>query len=89
MVKPPAVLPHEIRYTATDAIFSAIGATMLIVSEMLAAFAALAWAISGLFGLGQTMTLVILAILLVPGLGLAFSLTRRILRVERHLRIEG
>ena len=34
-------LPHEVRYTKTDAVISAIGATLLIVSEMLGAIVAL------------------------------------------------
>ena len=82
-------LPQEIIYTSTDAILSAIGATLLIVSEMLGAIVAFAWAIGGLFGFGQTVTSGIMVVLFVPGVVLAFSLTRRILRVERHLRARG
>jgi hypothetical protein len=69
-------------YSRTDALMSAIGATLLIVSEMLGAIFAFAWAIGGLLGLGSTITYALIVLVGVPGLFLAFSLTRRILRVE-------
>ena len=50
-------LPHEVRYTKTDAIISAIGATLLIVSEMLGAIVAFAWAVGSMLGLGETLIL--------------------------------
>lgn len=89
MAKPIGELPHEIRYTQADAVMSAVGATLLIVSEMLGAVAAFAWAIAGLFGFGTSATVIIIAVVMVPGLWFAFSLTRRILRVERHLRAQA
>jgi len=79
-------LPHEIRYTKTDAVISAIGATLLIVSEMLGAIVAFAWAVGSMFGLSETPILIFIAIMAVPGLALALALTRRILRVEHSLR---
>ncbi|MCM5557942.1 hypothetical protein [Pleomorphomonas sp. JP5] len=82
-------LPHEIRYTKTDAVISAIGATLLIVSEMLAAIVAFAWAVGSMLGLGETTFLVFVGIMAVPGLALSFGLTRRILRVEHSLRDSG
>lgn len=82
-------LPHEIRYTKTDAVISAVGATLLIVSEMLAAIVAFAWAIGSMLGLGETTFLIFVGIMAVPGLVLSFGLTRRILRVEHSLRDSG
>jgi len=79
-------LPHEIRYTRGDAIVSAIGATLLIVTEMLGAVFAFAWALGGLLGLGDTATYILIAVFAVPGLVISFRLTARILRVERRLR---
>ena len=82
-------LPHEIRYTKTDAVISAIGATLLIVSEMLGALVAFAWAVGSMMGLGETPILIFICVMAVPGLVLAFSMTRRILRVEHSLRDSG
>ncbi len=82
-------LPHEIRYTKTDAVISAIGATLLIVSEMLGAIVAFAWAIGSMLGLGETPILIFVGVMSIPGLFLAFTLTRRILRVEHSLRDSG
>lgn len=73
-------------YSAFDAMLSAIGATLLIVTEMLGAAFALAWAIGGLLGLGDTATFVLMGIIGVPGLVASLALTRRILRVETQLR---
>lgn len=72
-------------YSRTDAMMSAIGATLLIVSEMLVAIFAFAWAIGGLLGLGSTVTYALMVIFGVPGLYVALSLTRRILRVEASI----
>lgn len=85
MAKTP-LLPHEIHYTPLDAVMSATGATLLIVSEMLGAIFAFAWAIGGLLGFGDQFRLILMAICIVPGLWVSFSLTRRILRVEKKLR---
>lgn len=75
----------DTRFSGTDAILSAAGATLLIVTEMLGAAFAFAWAIGGLIGLGPTITYVIMAAIGLPGLVLAFRLTGRILKVERSL----
>jgi hypothetical protein len=85
MAKTP-LLPHEIHYTETDAILSAVGATLLIVSEMLGAIFAFAWAVGGLLGLGEEFRFITMAVCAVPGLWLSASMTRRILRVEKKLR---
>ncbi|WP_181707977.1 hypothetical protein [Chthonobacter rhizosphaerae] len=74
------------RFSGTDAILSAVGATLLIVTEMLGAVFAFAWAIGGLLGIGDTATYVLMAAVGVPGVLASLSLTRRILRVETHLR---
>lgn len=79
-------IPDEGTYTRTDAILSATGATLLIVTEMLGAVFAFAWSVAGLLGLGETARLVLMAIFAVPGLFAAFALTRRVLRVEATLR---
>jgi hypothetical protein len=85
MAKTP-LLPHEIHYTPADAVASAFGATLLIVSEMLGAIFAFAWAIGGLLGMGDEFRYILMVIFGVPGLWLSLSLTRRILRVEKKLR---
>ena len=82
-------LPHEVRYTKTDAIISAIGATLLIVSEMLGAIVAFAWAVGSMLGLGETLILLFVGALSIPGILLSLTLTRRILRVEHFLRDSG
>ena len=82
-------LPHEVRYTKTDAIISAIGATLLIVSEMLGAIVAFAWAVGSMLGLGETLILLFVGALSSPGILLSLTLTRRILRVEHFLRDSG
>ncbi len=69
-----------------DALMSAIGAMLLIVTEMLGAVFALAWAVGSMLGLGETATLVLVAIMGLPGLYVAWALVRRILRVEARLR---
>lgn len=79
-------LPHEVRYTKTDAVISAVGATLLIVSEMLGAIVAFAWAIGSMLGLGETSILIFVGVMAIPGLALSATLTRRILRVEHSLR---
>lgn len=76
----------ETRLTAGEAVLSAIGATLLIVTEMLGAIFAFAFAVGGLLGIGDTATLVLMGILAVPSLYAAALLTRRILRVEAKLR---
>ena len=73
-------------FTRFDAVLSAVGATLLIVTEMLGAVFAFAYAISGLIGLGQTATWVVVALFALPGLYASLALTRRILRVEATLR---
>ena len=65
---------------------SAVGATLLIITEMLGAAFAFAWAIGGLLGLAGIGTYVLMAIVAVPGLAASLALTRRILRVESSLR---
>ena len=82
-------LPHEVRYTKTDAVISAIGATLLIVSEMLGAIVAFAWAVGSMLGLGETLILFFVGALSIPGILLSLTLTRRILRVEHFLRDSG
>lgn len=79
-------IPDEGTYSKTDAVMSAVGATLLIVTEMLGAVFAFAWAIAGLLGLGETATYVLMAVFGVPGLVASASLTRRVLRVEATLR---
>lgn len=79
-------LPHDPPYTKSDAMLSAVGATLLIVTEMLGAAFAFAWAIGGLLGLGATGTYILMAVVGIPGLFASFALTRRILRVEATLR---
>jgi hypothetical protein len=74
------------RYTRSDAMLSAIGATLLIVTEMLGAVFAFAWALGGLFGLGETATYALMAVFGIPGLIASLTLTRRVLRVEAALR---
>jgi hypothetical protein len=80
------LLPHEIHYPLADAVLSAVGATLLIVSEMLGAIFAFAWAVGGLLGMGEEFRLILMALCAVPGLWLSLSMTRRILRVEKKLR---
>jgi len=82
-------LPHEVRYTKTDAVISAVGATLLIVSEMLGALVAFAWAVGSMLGLGETPILIFIGVMSIPGLVLSLTLTRRILRVEHSLRDSG
>lgn len=82
-------MPHEVRYTKTDAVISAIGATLLIVSEMLGAIIAFAWAVGSMIGLSETPILIFIGVMSVPGLVLAGTMTRRILRVEHSLRDKG
>lgn len=74
------------RFSKSDAVLSAVGATLLIVTELLGAVFAFAWAVGGLFGLGETPTYALMAILAVPGLYASQILTRRVLRVEKTLR---
>lgn len=73
-------------YSRSDAVLSAVGATLLIVTEMLGAIFAFAWAIGGLIGLSTNLTYALMAIVGVPGLYAAVALTRRILRVEATIR---
>jgi hypothetical protein len=73
-------------YTRTDGILSAVGATLLIVTELMGAILAFAWAMGGLLGLGDMLTYALMAIVGVPALYAAASLTRRILRVEARIR---
>lgn len=73
-------------YSAVGAMMSAVGATLLIVTEMLGAAFAFAWAVSGLLGMGTTAKLVLMAIVAVPGLIASLGLARRILKVENTLR---
>ena len=82
-------MPHEVRYTKTDAVISAIGATLLIVSEMLGALVAFAWAVGSMLGLSETPIVIFVCVMSVPGLLLSLTLTRRILRVEHSLRDSG
>lgn len=82
-------LPHEIRYTKSDAVISAVGATLLIVSEMLGAIVAFAWAVGSMLGLGDMPILIFIAVMAIPGLALSATLARRILRVEHSLRDSG
>ena len=82
-------MPHEVRYTKADAIISAVGATLLIVSEMLGALVAFAWAVGSMIGLGDTPIVIFVCVMSVPGLVLAGTMTRRILRVEHSLRDNG
>lgn len=72
-------------YSAFGAAMSVVGATLLIVTEMLGAAFAFAWAVSGLFGMGYTAKLVIMAVVAVPGLIASLALARRIVRVEKTL----
>jgi hypothetical protein len=81
-----AMADDDFRLSAGDAVLSAVGATLLIVTEMLGAVFAFAWAIGGLIGLGSTLTYVLMALLGIPGLIASLALTRRILRVEATLR---
>jgi membrane protein implicated in regulation of membrane protease activity len=74
------------RLSKSEAVLAAVGATLLIVTEMLGAAFAFAWAMGGLIGLGDVGTYVVMAIVAVPGLMASLWLTRRILRVERTLR---
>jgi hypothetical protein len=73
-------------YSVTDGVMSAVGATLLIVTELLGAVFAFAWAIGGLIGLSQTLTYALMAIVGLPSLYAALMLTRRILRVEAKIR---
>lgn len=73
-------------YSGLGVMMSAVGATLLIVTEMLGAAFALAFAVSGLLGLGYTAKLVVMGIIAVPGLIASLALARRILRVENALR---
>lgn len=82
----PKLPPEDAPFSRGDAVVSAIGATLLIVTEMLGAVFAFAFAIEGLIGLGDTATWVVTGILAVPCLWAAVGLTRRILRVEAKLR---
>lgn len=74
------------RLSAPEAFGAAVGATLLIVTEMLGAAFAFAWAISGLIGVAGAAFWVLMAIVAVPGLFASAWLTRRILKVERNLR---
>jgi len=74
------------RFSTTDALLSAIGAMLLIVTEMLGAVFAFAWAVSGLLGLGDVATYVLMGVCALPGLYGSYALARRILRVEATLR---
>jgi hypothetical protein len=70
-----------------ETVLSAVGATLLIVTEMLGAVFAFAWALAGLLGAGETATYVLMAIFGIPGLIGSLALTRRILKVEAKLRV--
>lgn len=74
------------RFSSGDAVLSAVGATLLIVTELLGAVFAFAWAVGGLLGLGETVTYGLMAVLAIPGLYASLMLTRRILKVEKTLR---
>lgn len=76
----------ETQFTKGDAVLSAVGATLLIVTEMLGAVFAFAFAVGGLLGLGETATYVLTGLCAIPGLWASFALTRRILKVEANLR---
>lgn len=78
--------PDTHRFSAGDAVLSALGATLLIVTEMLGAAFAFAWAIGSLLGLGEIGTWILMAIVAVPGLAASLALTRRVLKVENGLR---
>ena len=86
MATTPKIVIEDTPLSPTDAVLSAIGATLLIVTEMLGAVFAFAWAMGGLLGLGGTGTYILMAILAVPGLYVSVLLARRILRVEAALR---
>jgi membrane protein implicated in regulation of membrane protease activity len=86
MAKKIAFPADEPRYTQTDAILSAVGATLLIVTEMLGAVFAFAWAIGRLLALGDTLTYGLMVVFAVPGLYVSFALAKRVLRVETKLR---
>lgn len=77
------------RYSAGEAMMSAVGGTLLVVTEMLGAGFALAYAVGGLLGLGETLTYGLMGVIALPSLYLALALTRRILRVEARLRAEA
>ena len=79
-------IPNEGTSTKTDAVLAAIGATLLIVTEMLGAAFAFAWALAGLFGFGDTATYILLGLVAIPGVIASLALTRRVLRVEATLR---
>ena len=79
-------IPTEPKLTAADAVLSAVGATLLIVTEFVGAILAFGWAVSGLLGLGATATYVVMAVLAVPSLWASYKLTVRILKVEARLR---
>jgi membrane protein implicated in regulation of membrane protease activity len=85
MARPKALI-DDAPYSRGDAVISAIGATLLIVTEMLGAVFAFAWAIGGLIGAGSTVTYALMVVFAVPGLYASLVLTRRILRVEATLR---
>ncbi|WP_181703729.1 hypothetical protein [Chthonobacter albigriseus] len=76
------------RFSAFDTVLAAVGATLLIVTELLGAAFAFAWAVGGLLGVGDTGTWILMAVIGIPGLVASLALTRRILRVENLLRRE-
>lgn len=84
MPLPPT--PEAERLSPLDAVLSAIGATLLIGTELLGAVFAFAWAIGGLLGLGDTGHYVLMAIAGLPAIYACSILTRRVLRVEATLR---
>jgi hypothetical protein len=89
MATAPLMPVDDRPFTGGDAMLSAVGATLLIGTEMVGAIVAFAWAMGGLLGLGSTVTYGLMAVTGVPALLAAGLFTRRILRVEATLRGEA
>jgi hypothetical protein len=75
----------DIALDGVGAVMSAVGATLLIVTELLGSVFAFAWAIGGLLGLGDNLTYALMALVGLPGLYYSLALTRRVLTVEKRL----
>ena len=82
----PARLP---RHRLTLVWINTIGATCVLATELLAVFASLDWALSGLFGLSPVVTLSLAAILLAMCGAIIWVFARQALRAEMELALRG
>lgn len=76
------------RRLSLSALSAVTGAVVLVGSEILAAAAAAAWAITGIFGLGAHGLYILAGLFLIPALYATFAFGRQALKAE-PLYIEG